>query len=94
MAGKSWKQEHKAAGHIASPAGKQREMNAAGQLTFPSLLSLEISISGKVLCNDSFHFHLPYLETSPWPRSEASFLEGPDSVKFPIKINDPRGDMT
>lgn len=48
---------------IYSP--KQREVNAAGQFTLPSLLSLEISISGKVLCGGSFHFHLPYLETSP-----------------------------
>lgn len=65
MAGKSWKQEHEAAGRTASTAQKQREVNAAGQFTLPSLLSLEISSSGKVLCGGSFYFHLPYLETSP-----------------------------
>lgn len=94
MAGKSCKQEHEATGHIASTAGKQREMNVAGPFTLSSLLSLEISTSGKVLCGCSFHFHLPYLEPSPWACSEVSFLEGPDSVKLPIKISYPGGDMT
>lgn len=56
MVRKSWQQDLEAAGHIASSAGKQREVNAGTQLTLfssetiaggtvPSALDLPASIS-------------------------------------------------
>jgi hypothetical protein len=47
MMEKAWWQEHEAAGHMVSAAGKQREMSAVAPLTFSFLLILESKHMGR-----------------------------------------------
>lgn len=44
MAGKAWQQEFEAAGHVASTARKQRDVNAGACLMLSFLCSSESSV--------------------------------------------------